>query len=459
MKAISIYLSKIGGYLLVIGTVLIFVRKEGLVWLLKPFDIFLLLATIISILYLISKQNARQLKSEDKKILLTLAIFLFSILLATIISYLRYGFLYPGGYYGSFLYFLRFLASIVTLIITYIYLKNNESLQKMIRWSLFSPAILTAALIFPNLSLWAGWLQGNGKFIGLAASQVITASSMLVVFAFAIVIFLKAFYGEQSQTISRKKNWLLIFIYFLLAAASAAILLWTQTRSHWLGAATAALFAISTTAYQNKERLLRNIAVNSALMAAVLAAAFLILPAPIKIVTILRIYPQYTQNYYHNNGDITINLLTKNDLGELGRTIVNKASAKEALSAAINGESRPNMWREYLNNFLKNPLGLGLGRTAKDALSITNNRYSSSHNTLLDLAAWGGIGAVAAFIYLVYQAVMAMRKKFLLISSGDQKKIIYLEIGTALVGLAVASFFENLIFSKLVWILLAMALV
>jgi len=157
--------AKISKFLLILAAVSLIFRK-GLflqTFIPKPFEIFLFLALISSFFYFFPK-NLNKFKIIDKKIYLALFIFLFSVGLATLISYLRYG---VGFNIGGVLNTVRFLIMTITFILFYVFFKEDKIFYKRVWWTFFVPVIFIPLLIFPELAYKFSIVEQNGRFYGL----------------------------------------------------------------------------------------------------------------------------------------------------------------------------------------------------------------------------------------------------------------------------------------------------
>lgn len=425
---------KISKFFLILSTISLIFRN-GYFLSLKPFEILFSLGAISGLFYFFPK-NTDKLKIIDKKIYWALLIFISSILLATSISYFRYGI---GLGYEGLSFLLRFLIVIAAFILFHIYAKEDKMFFKNIWLSFLAPLVFSLFMIFPELAYRLPFAKADGRFYGFAEGPVITAIPLIISFSFIFSAFLNAFYEKRKSAI----------LYFLLSVANGALLLWTQSRSFWLGTIGIILLISALMAIYKKPGF-KYFALNIVLAAAMMAAAFFILPSPVKIMLLLRIYPQYTTNY-HNEAKNFDNF-TPSDLTELK----NKIGSNEAIPTIIYDQPRPKMWAAYLRVIARNPLGIGLNRTP-EMLTAIKTIYQSTHNLFLDIAVWGGMGALASFLYLIYAAILNTENK--LKEKNGPYFIYHLGIGAALLGLMIASNFESLTFARSIWILLAMALI
>lgn len=425
---------KISRFLLILSTISLIFRN-GYFLSLKPFEVLFSLGAISGLFYFFPK-NTDKLKIIDKKIYWALLAFASSILLATFISYFRYGI---GLGYDGLSFLLRFLIVITAFILLHIYAKEDKMFFKNIWLSFLTPIVFSLFLILPELAYKLPFAKADGRFYGFAEGPVITAIPLIVSFSFIFSAFLNAFYKKRRSAI----------LYFPLSVVNGALLLWTQSRSFWLGTIGAILLISALMAIYKKTGL-KYFALNILLAATIMTTAFFILPSPVKIMLLLRIYPQYTANYHNENKNF--GNFTPSDLMELK----NKITSDEVSPSIFYDQPRPKMWGAYLQVIARNPLGIGLNRTPEMLVAIKTN-YQSTHNLFLDITVWGGVGALASFLYLIYAAILNTKNR--LKEKSDPYFVYHLGIGAALFGLMIASNFESLTFARSIWILLAMALI
>lgn len=435
MKLSSSFFKPLSQYSL-LGAISVLMITDTHLWFLKPSEILFFVAVTAGFFYLVPN-NLRLLKLIDKKIYGALAVFFVSPFLASFISYIRYGISLDT--YGA-LFILRFLLCLVVLFLVLLYSKENSRFFWYVLCALLAPLVFIITLTFPDWAHLSLVFRGNGRFYG-ASEPVITAASLLV--AFSIV------WGYFLHTFPKKK--LLASLFFVLSTGSAGLILWTLTRGHWLGLGAAALFLAWI--YAQKSRKVLRVATNILLTVIMFASAFFILPTSIKSAVLLRVYVQYNLEFWNKNSDLTA--LTAADLSELLFKI-DKDTTRAAATTILQSEQRPKMWYDYSRILLQNPLGLGLNRPSDTMLQAVRTTHRAAHNTLLDMGAWGGIGSIGAFLYLVFLGGSNIRKKLSPATEWDRTR--YAVVGAALLGLFIASMFDGLTFLKFIWVVLGLSL-
>lgn len=434
-------LSKISKFLLILAAVSLIFRK-GLflqTFIPKPFEFFLLLALISGFFYFFPK-NLNKFKIIDKKIYLALFILLFSVGLATLISYLRYG---VGFNTEGVLNAVRFLIMIITFILFYVFFKDDEVFYKRVWLTFLVSAIFIPFLIFPELAYKSSIAGVGGRFYGLLQSPADASLFFLIALSFFFVLFLENFYQKRRG---------FCLAYFLLTVAMASLTLWSQTRAAWLGMVGSLMIAGYLVIIAFRKNLLKNLLLNAVMIILILTLSFAILPSSAKIMLILRIFPQY--NYYvREKFNNNIPQLSSQNLGDL----TSKIKRENASPDLFYDQPRLAIWKDYLKLIPKNPLGLGLNYYRPElAVKLQGKPLGGYHNLLLEFWTYGGIAALGAFLYLLWRIILNVKNK--IDDSKNLLTIYNIGIASALFGLIIHSLFGGLIFFYFFWILLAMAL-
>jgi len=241
--------------------------------------------------------------------------------------------------------------------------------------------------------------------------------------------------------------------YFLLTVTMASLVLWTQARAAWFGMGGGLMMASYLIIIAFRKSLLKNLLLNAVMIILILILAFAILPSSAKIVSILRIFPQYRPLFIEKFDDIP--RLSSQDLGNL----ISKIKRENASPDLFYDQSRPAIWKDYLKLIPKNPLGLGLNYYHPQlAVKLQGKPLGGYHNLLLEYWTYGGITALGAFLYLLWRIILDIKNK-IRDNSKNPLTIYSIGVASALFSLIIYSLFEGLIFHYFFWILLAMALV
>jgi hypothetical protein len=435
-------LSKISKTLLILATASLIFRKGVFLQTFtpKPFEFFLILALISGFFYFFPK-NLNKFKNIDKKIYLALFIFLFSVGLATLISYLRYG---VGFNAEGILNAIRFLIMIITFILFYVFLKEDEIFYKRVWRSFCVSVIFIPFLIFPELAYKLSLVKEDGRFYGFLQHPSTASLFFLVALSFFFVLFLKNFYQKRGC---------FCLVYFLLTATMASLVLWSQTRAAWLGMISVLIAANYLSIIPLRKKLLGYFLLNTAIIILILILAFTILPSSAKTTLILRIYPQYRQNILEKTDD------PRQFSSENLRELIFKIKTGNIFPNLGFEQWRPVIWKGYLNLIPKNPFGLGVNYLPQLAVTV-NKEAQGFHNLLLEFWAYGGIGSLGAFLYILWRTVLNIKNKIKSNSQNLSSVYIYnICVVSTLAGLIIYSLFDVLIFQNFFWILLAMALI
>ena len=436
--------ARISKFLLILATVSLIFRK-GLflqTFIPKPFEFFLFLALISSFFYFFPK-NLDKFKIIDKKIYLALFIFLFSVGLATLISYLRYG---VGFNIEGVLNTIRFLIIFITFILFYVFFKEDEIFYKRVWWTFFVPVIFIPFLIFPELAYKFSVVGEGGRFYGLLQSPADASLFFLIALSFSFGLFLKNFYQKKG---------FFCLAYFLLTVTMTSFVLWSQARAAWFGMVGSLIMVSYLVIIAFRKNLLKNLLLNAVMIILILILSFTILPSSTKIMSILRIFPQY--NHYVREKFNNIHQLSSQNLNDLISKI--KKESTSPVPDLFYNQPRLAIWKDYLKLIPKNPLGLGLNYYRPElAVKLQGKPLGGYHNLLLECWTYGGITALGAFLYLLWRIILNIKNK-IRDNSKNPLTIYNIGIASALFGLIINSIFGGLIFFYFVWIILAMALI
>ena len=107
------------------------------------------------------------------------------------------------------------------------------------------------------------------------------------------------------------------------------------------------------------------------------------------------------------------------------------------------------IWRDALEKFAVQPLGVGLGNYAVSAVNDVGLRNPiTAHNLYLDLLVETGIFGFAAFVVLLILTLYKLLHKH--VESGGA---VFLGIFGALVGFSTHAFFENPLYAPAIFVL------
>lgn len=456
-------------FFLILGAVSLIFRKGQFLesFLPKPFEVFLLFALITTLLYFLLSKNWSKLKIIPKEIYLLPLVFILSAGLATLVSYFKYGVSFNTE---GILNVGRILVIVIAFLLISFYLREDKLFYKRLCLALLAPLIFIPFLILPELTYQFSIVGDDGRLYGFDEFPSLMAASSIVALAILFALFFENYYSSGADILSKaryssradisskaryKIHQFLPIVYFFLTAAVAALIFWTQSRGAWLGMIGVLLIIPILTGFSFfKKNIIKHLLISSFLIVLILIIGFLILPSSAKTVVILRIFPQYTHQYISKLHQPDARLFSQQDLSDLITEITKKPSFQAIGEGITYSQPRFTLWTAYSKLIPKNPLGLGINYFPDLAVKINDNSPRGPYNTILEFWVWGGIGALIAIFFLIWKIILNIKIKL-----KTRPDFWTIGVVAALFGLSIFAFFDNMSIHKIIWILLAMALI
>lgn len=405
-----------GEFIFLAGVSFLIIRNNTYPWPVKRASDILLFVSAVIAFGILSFSKERRLflgNAAVKKVLAGLALIFAGLIIASVSGYFIDGTALDGG---GLLEIGRFVETgIIILLIGFFQIKDSQFYKKAALAQL-STLIYLTAFFLPDLAFSMYRFQLLENWPSNVGYYLIVSLSLL--FAFLL------------KNLERFKK--RFFLYCTLVAGLSGILLWTQTRAAWLGIAVSLPLMIFLFFKKDAKKIVSGFSLAVFLP----MAGFLMLPAAVKNVVIGRLYPQIysTVNIEHASPN------------EILETIVN-----DKFSPRLEDTRRIFLWNKYSEKLLQRPLGLGVSQNPVEIVGAAQG----PHNTILEILALAGPIGLAGFVYLFYlgfkNVLREIRKE-----AGDKKWGIY--ICGALIGLIIASMFDNMSTFRILWLLLGLAI-
>ena len=367
-------------------------------FILKPSDFFFALAIAGSIFYFLG-DGRNNLKKIPK--LLYVALFLFgaSIILGTVMGYLRYGI--PVGDWHLILHHLeRIGGGFILLLFFFISLKESIRFRQRLYGAFWVSAFPFIPFLFwPALAQEFGMVT-DGHFMGLAGNTGMFAALIFPAFVFAFFLFLRSLFAKDA-----KGSPVRILLFCFLWLAIEALILWSASKAFFGAVVLSVIFGTLIAGYFYKvgpKRIFSSLTL-------ILIVVFLLLPFSPAFEKFkgFSLFPESFSKSMDRVKRI-VELQTKNEISEIPR-------AGEELPFA----TRPVGFYYYISLFKEDPLipllGLGINYAQKFDLILSRdqgiNSISIGRSILSDIFLYGGVGAVIAviiFIWLIWQRIIML---------------------------------------------------
>lgn len=204
-----------------------------------------------------------------------------------------------------------------------------------------------------------------------------------------------------------------LFLYLAVGGLSG-ILLWTQSRASWLGTAISSavigtVWAVSRHLSERKRA--KRLLLGGVLALSLLVFGYLLLRPSIKNNVLTRIFPG---------------------------------------TALSNESNRYELWRIFQSRFLEQPWGYGANYKPVDI----GRGLQGPHNTVLEILISAGLIGLAGVAYIFF---LAFRNVAGALNDGSQNSYFALALFSALVGLTIASLFDNMTTFRALWLVLGLS--
>lgn len=394
---------------------LLIVRNNSYPWFIKrSSDILFLVSTIFAAIYLAGDSQKFFWENRNfKKYLFGLSLIFSGLAVSSFSVFLAEGQKINSG---GILEIGRFIEVATIVFLLGIFQSQDKNFYEKASWAQLSTLIYLTAFLLPNFAnamyrfqLFENWPSNVSYYL-------------IVSLSFIVVQFMEALKNKPRN----------FFIWYPLAAGLTGILLWTQTRAGWLGAAASIVLIILFISGREPKKIFAGLA----LAAFLVIFGFSILPLKIKNNVVARIFPQlYSSVNLENNA--------------FNDTIKNVV--KNRLQPQIEDQRRIFLWEKYSKKLLQEPLGLGVNPNLEKVVGAVQG----PHNTILEiltLAGPLGLGGTIYFFYIGFKNILEKIRE----GVEDRKLAVY--ICGALAGLIVASMFDNMSTFRLMWLVLGMAI-
>lgn len=408
-----------------LGVALLIVRNNSYPWPVKrASDILFLLAFIAATGFIFSKKDFSFFKNSlTKKIFWGLSLIFLGLGIAT-----ASGFITDGTTINTsgILNAARLAEVAVILLLVGFFQHHDGSFYKKAAIAQLSTLAYLSIFVMPNLlynyayrfELWENWPSNVGYYL-------IVSLSLLFIWIL-------------------KTGW----SYRLLPALAfdgglAGIMLWTQSRAAWLGIFASAVLTTILWPASWKKKIFYPL-----IFAAVFALGIIILPTHARNNTLAEFFPELHQK---------INIAS----APAQETTMVILSEKPSLQIASDAR-RIELWQSYSKKILGAPLGLGPNYDPSPIVGATQGPHNTPLEVLVLAGPLGLLGYIIIFGY-AFKNSYAQARPTEHARSGEAKTAPdaelywHIYLFAALLGLAVAAFFDNMSTFRLMWIVLGMA--
>lgn len=384
------------------------------------FETFFAAAVLSAILYFLAdpfRENKTDLSAGSEQGLHLVLIFLpLSILLATLLSLVRYGLWFD---LKGLVIFVKIVLGICLFLVVREHLKEDTHFYKKLALAFYIPSLLLLVFfIYPKLteyfpSVVSGYPGFKGRFQGFTSNPALAAQLCMIAFSFVFTSALFDFY---------RKKLLLAGVYFLFSAGMVGLIFWTLTRTYLISCTAIMIFG-TVLVNMRFEKSIKKLLVVLSTMTLSVPAIFFALPSSIRDG-----YTSRIQTFLHSPET----------------------------------EPRFVLWKYFLGLLPWNPIGIGLNYEQTffvewyfpEKMEV----WRLGPHSVLDLWMLGGIFAFCAVGYLIYRIIKRVRLN--LESLDDSFVSCYIGSLGAFFGLWISSLFTGSPITFMgFWVLLAMCLI
>ena len=455
-------LRKITCLLLIVGTLsLVYwprVYREGFFIPLR-YDLIFSIATFVFAIEFIGQFIFKKitLGKLELRIYLILFALIVSILLATLISFIRYGLEFNLVGVTSLCKLLIGVGVFVAIYHTVIQSRNYK-LYKVLSWALILPNLfLIPFMFFPSLSEKLSLLGPGYRFQGFTINS--GAMNLLTIIAFSY------FYSFLMADLFVNRKYFRSILYLFLVIGIASVIFWSQSRSFVIAMFIIAIFTTLFYGIHFKVKPAKVI-ICSLLGVIFIVSAFFLIPENAQkyfiLGRILGVTDEKMQEVELKNAPIAsapvINATIHDSPIQYAsiKNIKEYGVSLQTFNRVIGNDPRVTMWKHFLPLMSDNPLGLGVNYQPKFNYKWM---YPLPPVFILNVWAWGGMVAVFCLCYLLWQALIRLRSDKLLQTNNE---LIPYQVGavSALIIAWFISFFYGLPLDYIgFWIISALALI
>jgi hypothetical protein len=420
---------------------------------LKASDVVFVLALCAWMLFLLRDRQTPIPDAPKRRLILPLFVLLGSLLVATLVGYLRYDLTMSRD---GLILLVRLVVCTALFVAIYHFSRIDVTFGQRVSLAFLSPIVLFPAMSVPALSgrMW----EADARFQGFTVNPNTAALAFCISLALAYVL---AIYEMNA------KRPLRACFFAIVAVGMLALILWTQSRAYFAGAFGSLL--LGTILAASKFKLLKPGIVASATLAVLLVVAATLLLAPRSLINsyVSRISGHFGQrtstplpsgrqalaqsNWVLIRGQPSFapgRYGTLDDLERLPSGGVRRLMENPHVQAAV----------LYLQLLPTNYLGLGVNYDEKFFLYFPwIDKKHQGPNSILDIPVYGGVGAVLTVGYLML--LVARKAQDRLHQAPDETLPYAMGAAAAFGGLWIAAILlGSPIFDYQFWIVTAIAL-
>lgn len=385
------------------ATASLLLRRNDLAWPIRRlFELFSVGALSATIFWLLTRRLWHQLASVTQLLWKPYALILGGMVIATASGALWLNIALDRE---GVLNFGRLLLVMIVAALIIIHGRHNQLFAKRLPWA-FLVNLIFLPTLWINMQTLEAWHIVAGRFNGFENFPSNASYLFLIVLAYA-----------WWQVARHWPQRVLVAIPWLGAATTAmAFIWWSNSRASWL----ATIIIIATVLARHQKNGLPIIQLTT--MAIVtLVISYQLLPPDTKMIAVARLW------YPRSN-------VTNQSTPQLD---------------GYDQQPRLYAWQYYSRLTLRQPLGVGVSYFYSPTVARFEQKPIGPHNTPLEILTNGGIITLAGFLWLWWLALnsiegLALNKPF---------------IQAAIIGLIIASLFDNMIAHKAMWVVLALALI
>ncbi|MBI4085302.1 MAG: O-antigen ligase family protein [Candidatus Liptonbacteria bacterium] len=399
-----------GKYFFLAGVALLIVRNNSYpFWIKRSSDILFFLSALIALYVILRFKEGYKNFLGNKNVLTGLSLICLGLVLASL-----------GGYFSEGLGFTkegiltigRFAEVFAILFLVSFFQTFDGNFYKKAAFAQLSTLVYLPTLILPNadfviamyrFKLFENWPSNVGYYL------IVSLTCIAVLTLEKIKPLRKTF-----------------FAYLAIAVGLSAVLLWTQSRAAWLGLVISLFLLILIWSGGN----LKKIISGGFFAFLILLLAFSVLNPLIKTMVSVKIFPQNVSTPPTENVEVP---------------------GLKPVSGILSEPYRLELWGIYTEKLLNSPLGFGVNY---QPVNVGFGKQGP-HNTVLEFMVLAGPIGFAGFVWLLFAAlknVFLKMKRFVI-----QERLWVAYLFASLVGLFVASIFDNMSAFRLMWLILGLA--
>ncbi|MBI5733020.1 O-antigen ligase family protein, partial [Candidatus Jorgensenbacteria bacterium] len=227
---------------------------------------------------------------------------------------------------------------------------------------------------------------------------------------------------------------------------------WTGSRSAWISAAAGMFVVLLFQFFKIKNKPIFSLGLISILF--VFISAFLLLPTTVRNTVLVRFFPNLDlpttvklEGAYRFRTGSFVSFLRHEPLSIIWPIQVPSASVGFR-------DGRFDVWQKYTEEFIRNPLGLGLNYASVIYQDNISGQSVNAHNVLLQVALSGGVGGFFVFLFILWKAGKGLYKY-----ARENYSALILALTGVFSGMIVNTMFFDALEIRWFWIILGLAIV